>query len=75
MDSNKHLCLICGGPTIAGTTVCPKCQQTAENRRALYQPRGELRPYWDNASHDGPPAGFRIVGGPYDGTIVKAVTG
>lgn len=71
--SNEHVCRVCGGPAIAGTMDCPHCQNAIRNREMRAGSCREMRPYWNNASHDGPPAGFRIVGGRYDGMIVKTV--
>lgn len=73
MNSKEHTytCVICGGPTVAGTTVCPSCETHTE--RWMERPQSEYRFIYDNQSHDGLPSAVRFLAGPYKGQTMKVV--
>ena len=70
--STENVCRVCGRATIAGTVECPNCRYVTEKREGRRY-MGDLRPVYDNPSHAGAPIGYRIIGGDYSGTVLKAV--
>lgn len=68
----NSVCCVCGKPAPAGNTVCPSCR-ILDEKRAARSNGGRLRPIWNNASHDGKPVAYMIVGGADNGKVLEAV--
>lgn len=70
---HTHECRICHGPTVAGTTVCPACEEHTDRYMNRNYP-GEYRLVYDNPSHDGAPVALRFISGPFKGQTMRVVT-
>ena len=70
-ETPKSVCRVCGGYTASGTVECPRCAEVQKTRERAQFGRASLRPVWNNASRSGPAIGYRVVGGPYNGVMMR----